>query len=221
VALLRFNAAMAATSAEDFVRKLLVGRLAASEVWVGPGFRFGHQRLGDLGLLQSMGHELGFTAQAIEPLLVDGERVSSSRLRAALAAGDYRSAAKALGRPFTMGGHVVHGSQLGRKLGFPTANIRVPWSAPAVSGVCAVRVSGGGVDAWPAVASLGTRPTVGGVEPLLEAHLFDFDGDLYGRRLEVEFVAHLRAEARFDSLDTMVEQIRRDADQAREILRSP
>jgi riboflavin kinase/FMN adenylyltransferase len=153
-----------------------------------------------------------------EPLVEDGERISSTRIRNALAAGDYAGAAKWLGRPFTMGGHVVHGSQLGRRLGFPTANLRVPWGAPAVAGVCAVRVSGAGLLYWPGVASLGTRPTVGGVEPLLEAHLFDFDGDLYGKRLDVEFVALLRPEARFDTIDQLVVQMNLDAQLARAIL---
>ena len=147
-----------------------------------------------------------------------GERISSSRIRKALAGGAFEEAADLLGRRFSMGGHVVRGLQLGRKLGYPTANLRVPWGAPPVTGVCAVRVSGAGLEHWPSVASLGTRPTVGGVEPLLEAHLFDFDGDLYGQRLEVDFVSKLRDEARFATLDAMVEQIHRDAAEARAIL---
>lgn len=218
VGLLRFNALLANTSAQEFVDDVLVQRLAAREIYVGPGFRFGHQRRGDLELLKQAGARFGFVAHEIEPVVEAGERISSSRIRNALRAGDFVSAAAWLGRPFTMGGHVVHGNQLGRKLGFPTANMRVPWSAPAVDGVCAVRVSGAGLTRWPAVASLGTRPTVGGVEPLLEAHLFDFDGDLYGQRLEIEFVSRLRAEERFGSLDALVAQMSRDAHLARAIL---
>lgn len=218
VGLLRFNGLLANTSAQEFVDDVLVERLAAREVWVGPGFRFGHQRRGDVALLHQSGARNGFTAHEIDPVLEGGERISSSRIRAALAGGDYVAAAAWLGRPFAMGGHVVRGNQLGRRLGFPTANIRVPWGAPAVNGVCAVIVDGAGLARWPAVASLGTRPTVGGVEPLLEAHLFDFDGDLYGRRLTVEFVAHLRPEARFDSLDALVAQMNLDAALARAIL---
>jgi riboflavin kinase/FMN adenylyltransferase len=218
VGMLRFNSRLANTSAEDFVRDVLVGRLSAREVWVGPGFRFGHQRHGDLALLQKLGHDHGFHAHMIDPVRDASERISSSRIRQYLRVGDYAGAARGLGRAFAMTGHVVRGAQLGRKLGYPTANLRVPWSAPAVDGVCAVRVSGAGLDRWPAVASLGTRPTVGGIEPLLEAHLFDFDGDLYGKRLAIEFVAHLRAEARFATLDAMVAQIGIDAARARSIL---
>ena len=218
VGLLRFNAALAATRAQDFVERALVQRLAAREVWVGPAFRFGHARQGDIVLLKSLGAQHGFTACEFERLDAEGERVSSTRIRAALAAGRFATAAELLGRPFSMGGHVVRGQQLGRTLGYPTANLRVPWGAPPVQGVCAVRVTGAGLQHWPSVASLGTRPTVGGVEPLLEAHLFDFDGDLYGQRLEVEFVAKLRDEQRFDSLAAMVAQIDRDAAEARAIL---
>jgi riboflavin kinase/FMN adenylyltransferase len=205
-------------SAEDFVLQVLVGRLALRELWIGPGFRFGHARRGDLALLAQMGAELGFSVAAVEAALDDGERISSSRIRAALTVGQFDAGADLLGRRFSMSNHVVHGLQLGRKLGFPTANLRVAFGAPPLSGVCAVRVSGAGLKAWPAVANLGTRPTVGGIEPLLEAHLFDFDGDLYGQRLEVEFSARLRDELRFESLDAMVAQMHRDAAEARAIL---
>jgi riboflavin kinase/FMN adenylyltransferase len=218
IGLLHFDAALAATSAEAFIERVLVGRLAVRELWVGPGFRFGHARKGDLALLREFGARHGFSAKEAPRIDDAGERISSSRIRELLAAGRFDEAAALLGRRFTMGGHVVHGLQLGRKLGYPTANLRVPWGAPPVTGICAVRVTGAGLEAWPSVASLGTRPTVGGVEPLLEAHLFDFDGDLYGQKLEVDFVAKLRDEARFPNLDAMVEQIHRDAAEARAIL---
>jgi riboflavin kinase/FMN adenylyltransferase len=152
---------------------------------------------------------------------VEGERVSSSRIRTALLDGDLATVSRLLGRPYAIGGKVVHGQQLGRKLGYPTANLRLAQKSPALSGIFATRVHGVGFKPWPSVSSLGTRPTVNGREPLLEAHLFDFDGDLYGRRIEVEFVAKLRDELKFDSIDTMVEQIHRDAEQARAILHSP
>lgn len=217
LAMLRFGKALAGTEAGDFVARTLVGRLAAREVWVGPGFRFGHGRRGDLALLHELGERHGYVARELPPLQSAGLRISSSRIRAALAEDDFPEAQAMLGRPFVMGGHVVRGLQLGRKLGYPTANLRVPYGRAPVGGIFAVRVSGAGLSHWPAVANLGTRPTVGGVEPLLEAHLFDFDADLYGKRLRVEFVAKLRDEERFADLDSMVAQIHRDAQAARAI----
>ena len=218
VGLLRFDARMAAMSAEDFVNQWLVRRLSAREVWVGPGFRFGKGRTGDLGLLQAMGAEAGFSAHAIEPVLSGGERVSSTRIRAALATGDFDTATQLLGRPYAIGGHVVHGKHLGRTLGYPTANLRFGGKTPALRGIYATWVHGVGNAPWPSVSSFGTRPTVDGIEPLLEAHLFDFDGDLYGQRIEVEFVARLRDEEKFDSLPALVAQMHLDDAQARAIL---
>lgn len=217
VGLLRFNAALSAMSAEDFVRTVLVKRLNAREVWIGPEFRFGHRRGGDLALLQRMGGDLGFTAGEIEPVHLQGERVSSTRIREALRNGDFASAARLLGRPYAIGGRVVRGKQLGRTLGFPTANLRFP-KTPALSGIYATWVHGVGDHPMPSVSSFGTRPTVDGVEPLLEAHLFDFDGDLYGRHIEVEFVAKLRDELKFPDLPSLTEQMLRDAETARRLL---
>ena len=218
VGLLRFNRALAAMTAEDFVQALLVRRLAACEVWVGPGFRFGHARSGDLALLEAMGAQAGFTAHAIEPVVQAGERVSSTRIRSALVAGDFAEAATLLGRPYAISGRVVHGRQLGRTLGYPTANLRYAGKVPALRGIYATRVHGVGAASWPSVSSFGTRPTVDGIEPLLEAHLFDFDGDLYGCRIEVEFVAHLRDEEKFPDLASLTAQMQRDDAQARAIL---
>jgi riboflavin kinase/FMN adenylyltransferase len=218
VLMLRFDAALAAMPAETFVEQVLVARLTAREVWVGECFRFGHARKGDLALLQRMGETLGFRADVVPPFVLDGERVSSSRIRALLAASNFDGAARLLGRRFTIDGHVVRGQQLGRKLGYPTANLRLGSRVAPVGGVFAVRVHHVGTAALPGVASLGVRPTIYGKEPLLEAHLFDFDGDLYGKRIEVEFVEKLRDEEKFDGLDAMVKQIDRDAHSAREIL---
>ncbi|MCO5054152.1 bifunctional riboflavin kinase/FAD synthetase [Thermomonas sp.] len=218
VGLLRFNRALAAMTAEDFVQHLLVRRLAAREVWVGPGFRFGHARGGDLALLDAMGAQAGFTAHAIEPVLHGGERVSSTRIRTALVAGGFSEATTLLGRPYAISGRVVRGRQLGRTLGYPTANLRFAGKTPALRGIYATRVRGVAAAPWPSVSSFGTRPTVDGVEPLLEAHLFDFDGDLYGRRIEVEFVAHLRDEEKFPDLASLTAQMQRDDAQARAIL---
>lgn len=216
--LLRFNAALAAMSAQDFIERVLVGRLNAMEVWVGEGFRFGHARGGDLELLQRMGKRLGFSAQALEPVVFEGERVSSSAIREALAGGSFAVAAHWLGRPFAIGGHVARGQQLGRKLGYPTANVHLGRRTAPVEGIFAVRVAGVRAQPMPGVASLGVRPTINGREPLLEAHVFDFDGDLYGKRIEVEFVEKLRDEEKFPDLDAMVRQIDRDASAARGIL---
>ncbi len=219
VGLLRFNAAMAAMSAEDFVDRVLVQRLAAREVWVGPEFRFGHGRRGDLAMLQALGAERGFSAGSIEAVHSAGERASSTALRRQLAEGDLAGAAQVLGRRYAIAGKVVRGRQLGRKLGYPTANMRLAGKRPALSGIYATWVHGIGSQPRAGVSSLGTRPTVQGVEPLLEAHVFDFDGDLYGRRLEVEFVAKLRDEEKFDDLPSLVRQMDLDSEQARRVLR--
>lgn len=219
VGLLRFDAWLAAMRADEFIRRVLVGRLDAREVWVGPDFRFGKGREGDLALLRALGADLGFAADAIEPVRVRGERVSASAIRAHLRNGELAAAAGLLGRPYAIGGKVVRGAQLGRRLGYPTANLRLARRVPAVTGVFASRVHGVGDAPWPSVSALGTRPTIFGTEPLLEAHLFDFDGDLYGRRIEVEFVARLRDEEKFSDLPALVAQMHRDADRARQILR--
>lgn len=221
VGLLRFDARMAAQSPEAFVAGVLAGRLRAREVWVGPQFRFGHRRSGDLARLQHAGEQHGFSAGEIAPVHADGARVSSTRIRAALGAGDFPAAARLLGAPYGVSGRVVRGRQLGRTLGYPTANLRFGGKAPALRGIYATWVHGVGDAPWPAVASFGTRPTVGGVEPLLEAHLFDFHGDLYGRRIEVEFVARLRDEVAFADLPALVAQMDLDAAMARQMLHPP
>ncbi len=218
VGLLRFDRKLSAYTAEEFVRSVLHRRLSVREVWVGPEFRFGKGRAGDIALLRTLGAELGFTANEIAPVHVDGERVSSTRIRTSLQAGDFGTAERLLGRPYAIAGRVVRGKQLGRQLGFPTANLRFAGKTPALSGIYATWVHGVGNAPWPSVSSLGTRPTVAGVEPLLEAHLFDFAGDLYGRRIRVEFVAKLRDELKFPDLPSLAEQMNRDAEQARAIL---
>lgn len=216
--LLRFKAELAAMEAEAFVGQVLVARLGVRELWVGTDFRFGRARRGDVALLQQLGAQHGFETHVFDEFRLADERVRSSAIRTRLAAGDFETARHLLGRAFSIGGHVVHGQQLGRKLGYPTANIRLGRRTSPVSGIFAVRVHGVGAQPMPGVASLGVRPTVDGVEPLLEAHLFDFDGDLYGRRIEVEFVAKLRDEEKFSTIELMVEQIGRDAADARAAL---
>ena len=219
VGLLRFNAELSAMPAGEFVRRVLVERLRVREVWVGPQFRFGKGRQGDLGLLQELGAEFGFVAGEIAPVEVAGERVSSSRLREQLAAGDLDGATQALGRRYAIDGKVVRGRQLGRRLGYPTANLRLMGKRTALTGIYATWVHGVGDTPRASVSSLGTRPTVYGTEPLLEAQLFDFDGDLYGSRIRVEFVAKLRDEEKFDDLPALVRQMDVDAEQARRHLR--
>ncbi len=219
---LRFNAALAAMPAEAFVEDVLLARCGVRELWVGADFRFGHARRGDVALLRELGARLGFRVEVMGDVSVDGGRVSSSAIRSHLADGSFDDAACLLGRRFSIGGHVVHGQQLGRKLGYPTANVRLGRRTSPIGGIFAVNVRGVAASPSPGVASLGVRPTVnGGGEPLLESHLFDFDGDLYGRRIEVEFVRKLRDELKFDSLDAMVRQIDRDAQDARAILKAP
>ncbi|MEO6927441.1 MAG: bifunctional riboflavin kinase/FAD synthetase [Rhodanobacter sp.] len=218
--LLRFNRELTLMSAEDFVRRVLVARLAAREVWVGADFRFGHKRAGDVALLQRMGAELGFAACTIPEIQLHGARVSASRVRALLAAGEFAGAEPLLGRAFVIDGKVQYGNQLGRTLGYPTANIHLHQRVSPVQGIFAVRVGlGESACSWPGVASLGVRPTVNQVsQPLLEVHLFDFEGDLYGRRMAVEFVAKLRDEQKFDGLEPLKAQMALDASMARELL---
>jgi len=218
--LLRFNTALTTMAAENFVRRVLVDRLATREVWVGSDFRFGHKRAGDVALLERMGAQHGFAACTMPAVQFDGARISASRARMLLAAGEFAGVEPLLGRPFVIDGKVEYGNQLGRTLGFPTANIHLQQRASPVHGIFAVRVGlGEGECSWPGVASLGVRPTVNQVsEPLLEVHLFDFDGDLYGQRMAVQFVAKLRDEQKFDGLEPLKAQMHVDARMARELL---
>jgi len=214
---LRFDEALRNLSPQEFAR-LLARRLNAVSVVVGHDFRFGRQGAATAEVLGEAGVALGFGVEVVPAVKLAGERISSSGVRAALADGDFAGAASWLGRPWTMRGRVRAGERLGRKLGFPTANLALERRRSPVAGVFAVRVHGIGAAALAGVASLGTRPTVNGSEALLETHVFDFGGDLYGREIAVEFVAKLRAEARFDSLDALTAQMHTDAAGARRIL---
>jgi riboflavin kinase/FMN adenylyltransferase len=215
---LRFGTATRSLTAEQFAG-LLAERLKPALVVVGHDFRFGRGGEGTAEKLQAAGERLGFEVDIVEPVTLAGERLSSSAIREALAVADLKRAERLLGRPYTMTGRVVRGEQLGRKLGFPTANVRFPHRRLPVAGIFAVRlrIRGSGT-ALSGVASIGTRPTVGGTEPWLEVHVFDFVGDLYGREIAVECVQYLRAELKFESLDAMVAQIHEDAAQARQLL---
>jgi riboflavin kinase/FMN adenylyltransferase len=215
--LLRFGEALRNLSADAFAQ-LLAHELHVRLVLVGHDFRFGRKGEGTVAALAAAGARLGFEVDVLEPVALDGERVSSSGIRAALARGDFARARQWLGRPWSMRGRVIRGARLGRELGFPTANLALARRRAPVAGIFAVRVHGVGGEALPGVASLGTRPTVAGVAELLEAHVFDFDGDLYGREIEVEFVAKLRDEQRFATLAALTEQMRCDAAGARRVL---
>jgi|SRR6266403_1666316 len=215
--LLRFGGALRNLPGEAFAQ-LLTRELRPRLVVVGHDFRFGRNGEGTAAVLAAAGTHMGFDVDVLVPVMLDGERISSSGVRAALACGDFERARRWLGRPWSMRGRVMPGKGLGRDLGFPTANLPLERRRAPVAGIFAVRVHGVGSTALPGVASLGTRPTVAGVEALLEVHLFDFCGDLYGREIEVEFVAKLRDEIWFVTLEALTAQVRRDAADARRIL---
>lgn len=211
-----FGDRFASQAPEAFVRDVIADGLHARYVLIGDDFRFGAQRAGDFTLLQRLAPVHGFELARMPTVADGGVRVSSSSVRAALADGDLERVARLLGRPYTMSGHVVHGRKLGRTLGFPTLNLRIPHGRPALAGVFVVRVHGLADAPLAGVASLGTRPAVeADGAPLLETHLLDWRGDAYGRLIRVEFVRRLRDEAHYDSLDALVAQIARDADAAR------
>ncbi len=211
----RFNAAFAALTAERFVDEVLVNSLRVRHVVIGDDFRFGKGRAGDFAFLEAAGARHGFGVEAMGSVTVDGERVSSSGVRQALADGDMEKAARLLGRPYIIDGQVSHGDKIGRQLGFATANIRIRHNPLPMTGVFAVEVAGLGPQPLPGVANLGIRPTVGGPRPLLEVHLFDFDRDIYGAHISVRFLHKLRAEQRFPNFDALKAQIAADAATAR------
>ena len=212
----RFDARFAALSAVRFVDQVLVRGLGMRWLLVGRDFRFGERRSGDFATLEDAALRHGFRLEAMADVLFEGERVSSSAVRAALAAGDLKAAERLLGHPYTISGRVAHGAKLGRGLGFPTANIVLRRTAP-LSGIFAVEVEGIAGGKHAGVASVGRRPTINPVPiPLLEAHLFDWDGDLYGSHIKVRFLKKLRDEQKYDDLEALQRAIARDAEQARE-----
>jgi riboflavin kinase/FMN adenylyltransferase len=215
---LSFDEHMRAMTPQSFVDDLIVGALGARHMVVGDDFRYGCNAGGTIESLRAAGAAHGFGVEQIVPFVFDGVRVSSTVVRERLARSDFGGARRLLGRPYRMLGRVVHGRELGRSLGFPTANLRLMRRKSPVCGILAVRVFGVDNEPLSAVASLGTRPTVDGTEMLLEVHIFDFAGDLYGCELEVEFIAKLRDEVKFDSLEALIAQMRIDAAQARRVL---
>ncbi len=218
---LRFNQYFADLSPEDFISEVLLEGIGVKDLVVGDDFRFGRDRAGDFGTLREAAAAPGFDVHRVNTIeSEDGIRISSSAIRDCLAQGDVEGAAAMLGRRYSMTGRVVRGQKLGRTLGYPTANIELHRRNCPLQGIYAVRIHGVGCDALTGVSSLGTRPTVGGETLLLETHIFDFDEDIYGRYIDVEFVAKIRDELYFESLSALTEQMHEDAAQARSILKT-
>jgi len=221
VVVIRFDASLAAMSADEFVARILVARLGVGAVVVGWDFHFGKGRSGSPATLAEAGRRHGFAVEVVAKVEAGaGEAarvVSSSAIRKALEQGDVAAAVRGLGRNYSVSGQVISGQRLGRTLGVPTANIALEPTNRLAHGIYAVvaRVEGG---AFPAVASFGTRPTVDDGPPLLEVHLLDFDGDLYGREMQVEFIDRIRDERKFDSIPSLVAEMGRDKERARAIL---
>lgn len=216
-ACLRFDQQLASMEAEDFVQDILLTGLKVRYLVVGDDFRFGKGRRGDYHLLQQMGAAHGMEVVDTPTLLHTDERVSSTRIRLALSTAELELATTLLGQPYRISGRVRHGDKRGRTIGFPTLNLRVPQHVALRKGVYAVRVMGLGETAVYGVANVGVRPTVHGMENRLEAHLFDFNQQVYGKHICVEPVAFLRDEMKFSSFDDLKTQIARDAEQARAI----
>lgn len=213
----RFDSRLRSMSATRFVEQVLAAGLGAQVICVGDDFRFGAGGRGNVELLREMGRTLGFAVDIVSPVNSEERRVSSTDIRTALASGDMATAERLLGRPFHTTGRVTHGNQLGRRLGYPTANLKLHWNFP-MWGIFAVRAAFTDGVERASVASIGTRPTVNGTEPLLEVHIFDYSREFYGELLRVEFVAWLREERKFDTLDELVTQISEDARRARAVL---
>ncbi len=214
----RFGPALESLTPAQFIDELLVRRLRVRHLVVGDDFRFARQRAGTLADLEAGGRSRGFTVEQVGSIVASGVRVSSTAVREALATGDTVRARALLGRWYAMTGRVVGGRRLGHTLGMPTANVNLCRRQSPVAGIFAVQVAGLGARPLPGVASVGTRPTVAGGEPLLEVHIFDFDREIYGCCIEVQFVAWLRAERRFPDLDSLSRQMQLDAGQARRLL---
>ena len=220
VVLLPFNEKTAALEPEAIASDLLHHQLGVQHLVVGDDFRFGHRAAGDYAFLERAGARLGFSLEQCGTLLQGTERISSTRIRSVLAAGAFDAAATLLGRPYAMLGRVVYGRQLGRELGVPTANLRLQRYRSPLNGVFAVTAITEDGASYGGVANVGVRPTVDGVEPLLEVHLFQFQGDLYGQRLSVTFRHKLRDEQKFDGLPALKAQLERDLSEARAYLAS-
>jgi riboflavin kinase/FMN adenylyltransferase len=213
---IRFESRFAALTAEQFVQQILVDGLNVKHLVVGDDFHFGKQRSGDFAYLQAQGEQSDFTVTDMPTYNVDGKRVSSTRVRRALAKPDLERAEALLGSPFKFSGRVIHGQKLGRTIGFPTLNLNPKRLQMPVQGVFAVTVDGIADKPWPGVANLGIRPTVNGQRPSIEVHLFDWADEIYGQHVDVTLQHYIRPELKFESIEALTEQIRLDAKQARQ-----
>ena len=214
----RFDAQMRDISATAFIRRILIHGLCARHIVIGDDFCFARRREGKLEHLQRASQALGYEIDQVPSVEVDGIRVSSTEIRESLWDGELQRATALLGRPYRMSGKIVMGKKVGRTLGFPTANVDLRRRQSAVMGIFAVRVQGLVGGPQDAVASVGTRPTFGGDKPILEVHLFDFDDDIYGEYIHVDFIARLRSEEKYDQVEELVAQMHRDADNAKSAL---
>jgi riboflavin kinase/FMN adenylyltransferase len=214
----QFDADLACTSAEDFVSEILADQIGAAGVVTGTVFTFGRNRRGNASVLAELGADRDIVAEAVPPFLLEGQPVSSSRIRAALVEGDTATATRLLSRDYTIEGVVQRGDQRGRELGYPTANLQLGDYQRPKYGIYAVRVTLDDGSERPGVASLGVRPTFEPHQELLEAHLFDFDGDLYGRKIGVALHAFVRPEMKFTTVEALVDHMREDEAAARRLL---
>jgi len=211
---LHFDQKLAGQSAEDFVQQILIGSLNTRHLVIGDDFHFGKNRQGNFQFLKDNCERFGFMVDETETLMIDGERVSSTRIRESIELGDFEKAAELLGRPYSLSGRIAHGQKLGRQLGYPTINIKMGDKTLIVKGIFAVNVKGIDNRVLPGVASIGTRPTVNGVDTVLEVYILDFDQDVYGYSVEVEFLHKIRDEEKFDSLEELTAWIGRDTEKA-------
>lgn len=214
----RFAAPMRDISAADFIRRVLIHGLNARYLVVGDDFHFARRREGSVEHLNAVAGLLEYDVEQVPSVVVNGVRVSSTAIRDALGRGDMQTAAKLLGRPYRMSGKIVKGDRVGRTLGYPTANVDLRRRQSAVMGIFAARVHGLEGGPHDAVASVGSRPTFAGTKPILEVHIFDFDEDIYGEYIHVDFIAWLRAQVKFDLVEDLVAQMDVDADNARSAL---
>jgi len=214
----RFAAPMRDIPVADFIRRILVQGLNARYLVVGDDFHFGRRREGTIEHLNAVAGVLEYDVEQVPSVVVNGVRVSSTAIRDALACGDMTTAAKLLGRPYRMSGKIVKGDRVGRTLGYPTANVDLRRRQSAVMGIFAARVHGLEGGPHDAVASVGSRPTFAGTKPILEVHIFDFNEDVYGKYIHVDFIAWLREQEKFDMVEDLVAQMDVDADNARSAL---
>lgn len=210
VVCLRFDQALANLSAEDFIRKILVDKLGVRHLIVGDDFRFGKNRQGDIATLKEFAQQSGFEVEHTDTCMVNGRRVSSTWLRDLLAAGKMKEATELLGRPYTISGRVVHGDKRGRGLGYPTININLHRHQSPVAGIFAAKVYGLKPEVVPAAVSVGSRPVFEGRDVNLEAHLLDFDQEVYGAYVTIELLKQLRHEQMFDNIDDLKQQMNND-----------